>query len=74
MDDCCDLCHKKFVCHRGVCASPAMALRRINGQVQMASSMRTMRVAAKCVPVKKDPKFFSYDRVYLRRRACATKP
>ena len=57
----------------GVCQNPAIEILRINGQVQMSSSMRTMLRTASCGQVKKDPKLASYDRLYLKRRYCATK-
>lgn len=57
----------------GVCQNRAIEVLRINGQVRMSSSMNTMLKTAVCGQVKKDPKFASYDRLYLKRRYCATK-
>ena len=57
----------------GVCQNRAVEVLRINGQVSMSSSMNTMLKTAVCGQVKKDPKFASYDRLYLKRRYCATK-
>ena len=58
---------------RGICQNRGMEVLRINGQVCMSSSMNTMLKTAACGQVQKDPKFASYDRLYLKRRYCATK-
>jgi hypothetical protein len=71
---------KKSCQCQGVLQNPAIETLRINNQVRMPSSMKTMMLStctAKvhgCDNPDKDPKFCSYDRVYMRRRAFATKP
>jgi len=51
------------------CQNRAVDLLRIDNQVRMPSSLKTMLLTSVCKPQLKDPKFFSYDRVYMRRRA-----
>ena len=62
-------------CKKSVCADSAANLLRIQKKVMMASSLKTMLLstcAKDCsAVVKNDPKFFSYERVYMRRRAGA---
>jgi hypothetical protein len=75
-DDACFLTPKiknrESPCNRAICGNREIELLRINNQVRMSSSMRTLNVSAGCGQQKKDPKFFSYERVYMRRRSCAT--
>ena len=54
-----------------VCIDQRSTMLRVDGRVQKAASLRTMEFAAVCGQQRKDPKLASYDRVYMRRRACA---
>ena len=64
-------------CMSSVCANPAIEILRIENQVRMSSSMKTMMLTNNCVSSpcnnikKKDPKHFSYERVYSNRRSRA---
>jgi hypothetical protein len=55
-----------------VCEDKHSTMLRVNGLVRKSASLRTMEMAAGCSQQRKDPKLASYDRVYMRRRACAT--
>ena len=62
-------------CKKSVCADSTANLLRVQKKVMMASSLKTMLLSTckkDCsVTLKKDPKYFSYERVYMQRRARA---
>ena len=62
-------------CKKGVCTDRTANLLRIQKKVMIPSSLKTMLLSTckkDCaLVVKNDPKFFSYERVYMRRRARA---
>ena len=60
-------------CKKSICRDPKSDLLRINKQVRQPSSLHTMILSTNCGTLQKDPKFFSYNRLYARRRGCAIK-
>jgi hypothetical protein len=71
---------KKLPCNcSGLWPSPETEVRRINNDVRVPSSLKTSQLStciAKvngCDKKDKDPKFASYDRVHMKRRAFSTK-
>ena len=76
-------CHKEtrnLPCNcSGLWASPPTETLRINNDVRIPSSLKTMQLSTcvarvnGCEKKDKDPKFASYDRVHMKRRAFATK-
>jgi hypothetical protein len=54
-----------------VCADQRSTMLRVDGRVRKAASLHTMEMSAGCSQQTKNPKLASYDRVYMRRRACA---
>ena len=69
----CDVYHP---CASSICQDPVVTEKRINGQVRVAASMRTMMMSAHCTnaSIRKDPKHASYDRVYKRAKSAAMFP
>ena len=63
-------CFSGDLCHKSLCLNKPTILKRINGQVMLASSLRTMQMSACCV-VEKNAKLGSYDRVLRRlKKVC----
>ena len=56
-------------CNSSICANRDIELLRIDNRVRMPSSLKTMLLSSGCGTQQKDPKFCSYERVYMRRRA-----
>lgn len=57
-----DCCFCGHLCHKALCLNKEVILKRIRGQVRIASSLRTMEMAS-CLTVEKSAKLGSYDRV-----------
>ena len=59
------------LCRKAICMNKPAILKRINGQVGQAASLRTMQMAV-CCTIQKGTKLASYDRVLRRlKKGCA---